>query len=282
MAGTLLHITLAEKALDATEMPESTKAEILSVAQDFRLGAVLVDLPYYGRVMQNGIRTLIGRDLSFDTWGTLLHMRSPAGLMLALLDRADSPSGRGSALGALTHLAVDVVFHSEIHRRLMLAADGTEAFEAIHKRIEDQMDLHVFYDIVGHSGVGTAYARKMLTLIPDNGWVERTRGAVFEVHGCAPPNSNLKSWLTGLATFGLANSAAWLPWVRTLPDNDPDLLKTSIGLAEEAIDLSARYIETGLAYVERRVDRDGFLEKVKDRSMLTDKDAEPPRSPECL
>jgi hypothetical protein len=275
MAGTLLHITLANRLLETGALPDRVVEPLRARIQDYRLGSILVDLPYYEDLWLNGARSLLGYDIRFDAFGTLIHARSPSGLSLALLDRARTPPLRALALGALTHYAVDLVFHEEIHRRERLAADGTQSLDAVHKRIEDDMDLHVHYDMLGHSGIGTPYARQMLSLKPDRSWASTARQALVAVHGEVPGERTLATWLDNLATFGWFNSTRFTPWARTLPADDPELLEVSLGLAERSIELSADFVRSGLAYLDGDLDGAGFLEAVPDRSMIDGGPADP-------
>lgn len=278
MAGTLLHITLANRLLETGELPATVVDALHVRVNDYRLGSVLVDLPYYENLWHNGLRSLMGLDIRFGNFGNLIHVRSPSSLCLALLDRARQPSSRALALGALTHYAVDLVFHEDIHRRELRLADGSENLNAVHKRIEDDMDLHVHYDMLGHPGIGTPYTRQMFALHPDRTWTSTAREALLEVHEDIPRRREWKAWLDSLGMFGWFSSTRHVPWVRTLPADDPELLEASLTLAERSLELSADYVRAGLGYLDGDLDRTGFLEAVPDRSMLDGGPADPPRS----
>ncbi len=278
MAGTLLHITLAQRALDAADLPSRVKTEIRERIHDFRLGAVLVDLPYHDRLWLSGVRLLLGLSLQCSVWGTLLHTRSPTGLAHAILDRAADGPGRALALGFLTHIGVDLVFHTEISRLVMSRADGSKSLDNEHKLIEDQIDLHIHYDILEHPGIGTPYTRRMLNLHPDASWAPSVAAAIAEVHGNAPSSAKLERWQRELAFFGFSSSTSRAPWVKTLPNDDPGLQKTAIRLSAESIRLAADYIEVGVACLNGEIDRDAFLSAIPDRSLLDGGPAAPPRN----
>ena len=162
MAGTLLHIAIADVILSRSQLDRQSELAIKKNRDDFYLGAVLVDLPYYDQLVQSALKSLARLETNYHVWGTLLHVRAPSQLALAFLDRAGTPPKRALAFGFLTHMAVDIVFHREIHRRVMLQADGKRGLDSLHKRIEDQIDLHAFYALLGHSGTGTPYAAKKI------------------------------------------------------------------------------------------------------------------------
>jgi hypothetical protein len=277
VAGTLLHIALAEQALSKAKITGQSRRELTGHLQDFRLGAILADLPYHDRICRSGLRSLMKLDLHYNTWGTLLHMRSPLGLTLALLNRANDSPGRALALGFLTHFSVDVVFHSEISALVNTEADGSRSLDMEHRRIEEQMDLHVHYSLLGHSGMGTPYASRMLWLKPDSSWCGRALSAIAEIHGNAPDIATLKRWKNELAIYGALSSTKKVPWIKTIPKDDPALQKKSLDLAEESIRLAAKHIELGLQYLGGNVTREDFLTAIPDLSMMDGGPSAPPR-----
>lgn len=275
MAGTLLHVTLAMRAADAAPDP-AARAAALCHPYDYALGAVLIDLPYYDRLWRTALVLATRRPLRHHPLGGALHRRSPASLCLALLEAARTEAERAVGLGCLTHLAVDLVFHPEIDRRVRETPGGAADPDGTHKRIENEIDLHCHYDLLGTSGVGTGYARSALALSPASDWTALARRAISGIHGEAPSAEALASWRAELALFGVASSLGATPWTRTLPADDPELLERSIALADEAIARSARYLAAGHSYAEGRIDRAGFFALVADRSALDGGPAEPP------
>ncbi|MCK9461185.1 MAG: zinc dependent phospholipase C family protein [Proteobacteria bacterium] len=273
MAGTLLHVTLATRAAEIAD-DAGARAIARRHPHDYALGAVLVDLPYYDRLARTALRLALGRPLRYHPFGAALHRRSPAGLCLALLETAKSPAERAVALGALTHHAVDLAFHPEIERRVRDSGGGGD-LDGLHKRIEDDIDLHCHYDLLGTSGIGTGYARRALLLEPESDWTGLARAAMLRIHGEAPAAAQLSAWRSRLALFGLASSRPGIPWVRTLPADDPDLLERSIALADEAIATAAAYIACGARVLSGSTDRGGFFAVVKDVSILDGGAAEP-------
>jgi hypothetical protein len=272
MAGTLLHVTLAARAAEIAE-----DAEAGSIARrhphDLALGAVLFDLPYYDRLPRTALRMALGRPLRYHPFGGALHRRSPTGLCLALLDAARTDAERAFAFGALTHHAVDLVFHPEIER--LVRGSGDAERDGGHKRIEDEIDLHCHFDLIGTSGVGTAHARRALAISPESDWTALAGAAIRRIHGAAPPAGALAAWLAQLALYGLASSFPAAPWIRTLPADDPALLERSIGLADAAIATASGYLTGAARYLSGELGREGFLALVPDASLLDGGPAEP-------
>ncbi len=270
MAGTLLHITIATTALDRAEIPAGLRQQI-AATDDFRLGAVLVDLPYFEHLLLNGIRLLLKRDVRFNIWGLRLHLHSPTRLCRELFRRARDLPARAMALGALTHLAVDTLFHEEIERRV--SAIGSPNPNALHKTIEDQVDLHSHRHLLGHPGMGTPYARERLRLAPHPTWTARFSAALLAVYKEAPPAPLLERWLRGLALFGAMHASPRLPWVETVPKEDADLRDTAVALADRAVALSQQYIEIGVAEMESP--RDPPLTEIPERNLVDGGAAKP-------
>jgi hypothetical protein len=267
MAGTLLHVTLAMRAAEAADDPLARSISRRH-PHDYALGAVLVDLPYYDRLLRTALFMALRRPLRHLPFGTALHRRSPAGLCLALLDAARTDAERALGLGALTHHAVDLVFHPEIDRRVREAGGGGHDPDGLHKKIEDEIDLHCHYDLLGTSGLGTEYARRALAVEPESDWTALARTAFLRIHGESPPRETLSAWRVELALFGLASSWPSAPWVKALPADDPDLNERSIALADAAIASAAAHIACGARYLSGRADRDGFFAVVRDLSLI--------------
>lgn len=279
MAGTLLHITLATRALARARIPEKYIKKITTNPSDYRLGAVLVDLPYYCNLAISGLRSLVGLDLHYNTWGTLLHLRAPGDLGLAILETATKDAGVHLGLGYLTHLAVDAVFHREIQSRVHREADGSRSLDSEHKRIEDEMDLHVHYNSLETPGIGTPYARRMLRFTPDPSWAAHASLAISKIHGNTIEPRILEKWLAQLTRYGYFSSRAWVPWIKTLPEDKGELHTTSLALAKESTNLAARYLETGVAFADKEIGRDQFTELIGNQSMIDGGRSLPPRIP---
>lgn len=278
MAGTLLHVALAEKALESAALDEKTRQEIFDRGADFRLGSVIFDLPYFDNLPVAGLRMLLGRPLNFDVWGTLLHLRSPIRFIAHLLE-SSRPGTAVVGLGALTHFAVDAVFHPEIHRRVMTGADGSKDLNSLHKDLEDDIDLHVFDHLLGHTGVGTGYCARKLVMRPSAGWAGGVEEAVFAVHRASPSAGQLMGWLCQVGLYGVLSSSPRAPWVKTSPRLvEVAHREAAVALGEEAVSLAARYLAHGAALVRGRVGREELFGAISDRNLLDGGPAQPPRA----
>ncbi|MCU0661958.1 MAG: zinc dependent phospholipase C family protein [Myxococcota bacterium] len=242
MAGTLLHITLAEKIVQDDRLPDSLRADVASQNCDFLLGCVLFDLPYFENLLGSGLRLLLEQPLILCETGTLLHGRDPVGLLEQLLCRADDPSSRALALGAVTHYSVDLVFHPSIVEMVAARNAPARQRDAVHKSIEDQVDLHVSFDLLGHSGVGTPYVTDKLGLVPHLGWAERFCEAAWKNSGVWMDTMSARRWLRRLHLFALIMRYPQSPFVLCLPSDDPALLATSLELSRHALELGVTHL----------------------------------------
>ncbi|HUT76192.1 MAG TPA: zinc dependent phospholipase C family protein [Polyangia bacterium] len=268
MAGTLLHVTLAERIAASPALGSPARELLAAHPNELALGAVLVDLPYYRRLWLTGLGMALGREPDFGGPGETVHATGTAAFARALIDHATGDAGRALALGHLTHHAVDLVFHAEIERRIRPAVEHGEPRGRAHKRLEDELDLHVHCDLLGHPGIGTAYARRALAPRPFPEWTRQVRAAWRSVHGRAPRTIDLALWLGWLRAFGAASSVGWVPWVRTLARDDSALAATAIALAERAVAEGVTMVGAGFDYATGRIDAAAISEAVPDRSLL--------------
>ena len=79
--------------------------------------------------------------------------------------------------------------------------------------------------------------------------------------------------------FGVLCSTKVAPWITTLPDDNPELLETSIRLANEAVRLAATYLQAGFDFLDGKLTADGFEQIVPNRSLLDGGSAEPRVAP---
>jgi len=265
MAGTLLHISIADRI--AQKLPHNVYELLIEHRDDYHTGAIIPDLPYYDQFFFSAVSTILGRPIKFNTFGTVIHIKSPRNLLFALIDMANSPQKQAFALGALTHFAVDVVFHKEIEKMVIAKADGTSSLDSVHKEIEDQIDLHCHYHLHNHSGVGVSYSRMELNLKPHSDWVKLAEGAFLKTHGVSPSKTKLRRWLNNLKLFGIQASIRQLPWIKVLPKDDPALSRRSIELLDESIDLGAKFLVDAQNYINGQIDLEELKKKIPNLSM---------------
>ena len=274
MAGTLLHITLADAILDGARLSARCERTLKSHLAEYRLGSVLIDLPFYDQLIRNGVRKTLGKPVRFNKAGSAFHLKAPSELLLALLDRADTPAKLAVALGHATHYAVDLIFHKEISEMIQANPDRPDEGH-LHKRIEDQLDLHVSYDLIGLSGMGSGYAAKMFALPVEEGWASLAHGAFDALHPGLVTEKQWTRWLRALRLFGRVSTHPRAPWAGPKLVDDPPLATRALELADSAIHLGRTFLAHADTYLEGNIERAEFLKRIPNRSMADGGEALP-------
>ncbi len=277
MAGTLLHVTLADAALSRGR--DEIASLVTPHIEDYHLGAVAFDLPYFEHLLYRAFQLFVTRELGYGTWGYLFHLRSPSDFCRILLENADSPSAKAYALGALTHLAVDLTYHPFIEARIMMTADGAQDLNRMHKIIEDELDIVAHSKVLGHSAIGTDYAAAMLDLAPSFSYTALFSVAATAIHGVSPSRESFERWRKSLRLFGRLHRSGKFPWVRVKHRGSRALRQAGESLAEQAIERTVQYLEAGMAFLEKSIDGTQFADRVPNRNLINGKEAEGERSP---
>ena len=276
MAGTLLHITLADAALKRVRYLEK---RIAPHVDDYHLGAVVFDLPYYERLWYRAVQLLVTKELGYSTWGQLFHLRDPSRFVRILLQNAHTADRRAFALGVLTHLAVDLIYHPWIESRTMAIADGSSDLNRLHKQIEDDLDRVASMKLLGHTGIGTPYAASRLRIEPTFAYVPFFAIASGRIHGATPSFSQFERWRTSLRRFGRLHQSPRFPWIQLKSSLPHETIDRGEQLAESAIKQTVLYLEAGMAFLEKLIDVKQFADRVPSRNLINGHKAEGARPP---
>ena len=268
MAGTLLHITIADAALERHGARHRRMEAALEHRRNYRLGAVFVDLPYFDRLWLNGLKTVFHRPLSFNEWGTAIHRKSPFSLLVELLDGASSPEEEAFALGAMTHHAVDLAFHPRIVREVREETDDDNLYDSTHKRIEDAYDVESHYHLLGHSGIGRPYTGRAMAIPVRQRWTRLATRAVSAIHGGSPTAARWGRWLNNLRMFALASVTPLPPWVHSSRQGPGPIRDAAISLTKRSLDECGAYLLAGCRYLEGEIGPDRLAEIIPDLSLL--------------
>lgn len=235
MADSLLHITLANKIANHSQLPNALAQQIEDLNDDYRMGSILFDLPYYDQLLLTGIHTLQKKPMSYHAFGQTIHELNGASICISLLKNATSPPQFALVYGALTHFAVDIVFHKEIETQIA-------TLNKSHDELEREIGLHCHYDILGHSGVGTPYAQSTTFLFPEHQWSRFVSQTFSALHPSCPKEATFVKWQRSFRAFGLLYSRPFFPWLKTLPPDNPKLTQRSLELVEESIDTALPFL----------------------------------------
>jgi hypothetical protein len=305
MATEGVHLTALDMSVfgGTGDAPRPTAGELVSLVTRHRslarLGAVLVDLPYFESLPRSVLRYL-ARGLApvESPWGDRLHAASPQRLLEALLarvadGRADEARGGPGrerllalALGFASHLAVDVVTHPVVNRlaRARAAALASHPWRATtereqHAHVEKWQALLLHEHDLGARVLGTPRMRAHLDVplraaFRDDRLVRTLRAALAEAYGDAPTRAELRAWATGYAQYaallGMPVARLYAPErereeARALFFEAPgvDYLDTF----RRACALSTRYVETAFAHCRGDLDLDTLRATVPHQSI---------------
>jgi hypothetical protein len=164
-------------------------------------------------------------------------------------------------------MSIDLVFHPEIERRVASIPGGTTKPDNEHKRIEDQLEIEGHLQLLGHPGMGTPYARRMLRLKPSARWSRRVKTAIQKNLGESPSLLRILRWREELALFGLFVSTDKAPWVSSWKE-DTELGELSKKLTAKSLALTEEYLELGCAYLDGGIRWSELRQKIPDRNLL--------------
>ena len=265
MADTLLHITIAHEIATHPGLAAPVAQLIQRYPDAWAMGSVLVDLPYYDTLLRSGLQTLRSRPAVYHPFGQTLHHSQCRRLCIELVKAAATDEMRVLAYGALTHFAVDIVFHAEIERRI-------QHTDISHDTLERQIGILCHQYLLGHSGVGTPYTITSTFLFPDPDWPTFVNNVLSGIYNGAPGVSVLRKWQRSLRAFGLLYSQPWFPWLSTRAPDDSMLRRTATALCAQAIENAIEYVNAAFNYRSGNLHIDAFRQCLPLRRMT---DGEP-------
>jgi len=246
VADTLLHLALARHLLDDPRLHPALRTLLRRCDDAYRLGSVLIDLPYYHGLGANALRTLQRQPVQYHPLGNRLHDGGAHARHLHATARAQTDAERALVLGMWTHYAADAVFHAFVERRLAeLQAQG---IRETHRNLEGALGLHCQWAHFGHSGEGHPSTAHLMRIPLPRGvrrFAESTLngatsdGASDDSRSPQPPA--IDDWLGALYLYGVLHSRRF-PWVRWLPEDDPALLESALSLFDRVTTDALRYM----------------------------------------
>ncbi len=230
-----------------------------------RLGAILVDFPYFDRFPMRTLYFAMKRPFPSSSWGDRLHQEAPARVGLELLRCARAvegfarPAALAMALGYLSHAAVDTAIHPLVNRlaRVRAKKNGTaplvehmdvEKFQSVlfHEKRMGR-DLMGSPEIRGFIELDTALFLRALHPIVDQ--------AFLNVFGANPSATTWRSWMRGYRQYSWVLGSP----IGRLPAPDTDKAREKPALYDEvdfesefkvAVVRSRAYVTAGMLFVE--------------------------------
>jgi hypothetical protein len=154
-----IHLTALREAMAAPGLGASARRRIVRDEDAARLGALLVDLPYFDHYAAEVARYLAGVAARPSPWGALLHEGGAVALLRALLDLAridPDPRIGAIALGLASHVAIDRALHPLVNALARAHPHGDHG--SSHREVEKFQSIcfHEAYlgrDLMGDPGI---------------------------------------------------------------------------------------------------------------------------------
>ncbi len=261
MADTLLHLTLAHRIAEHPELTAPVQNLIQLHPDAYFLGSALFDLPYYDTLLLSGWQILFGLPSVYHPFGQAIHNGQCRKLCVELVDGAQSGEHLAMAYGALTHFAVDIVFHAEIERRIQNTTIS-------HDTLERQMGILAHQELLGHGGVGTAYTARVTWLFPHQDWCRFTSAVFSGLYPGAPADVTLARWQRSFRAFGYLYSKPWFPWLNTRAPQNPQLKQATLQLTARAMESAIQYLNAAGRYRAREISLREFTQALPNRRMI--------------
>lgn len=160
-----IHLTALREALAAPRLAAGVRRRALRHEDAARLGALLVDLPYFDRYAQEVVRYALRIPARPSPWGARLH----EGGAIALLDgvlrvarRRRDPVAGAVALGLASHLAIDRALHPLVNALARLHPHGDHG--SSHREVEKFQSICFHEEYLGQDLMGRRGIARYLTL----------------------------------------------------------------------------------------------------------------------
>ncbi len=216
MAAEAIHLTALSDAREDPALPADLRAFLRAPEawQAARLGALIVDFPYFERFPLKALRFGLGLPQPRSHWGDLFHQRCPVAVGRALLDAARGLDERrrrrivALALGYFSHLAVDTATHPLVNRiaRARRARDGGDELSH-HQDVEKYQSVLFHQERHGYDFLGTPAVVRYVSvgtswLRGDAACFQAWQGALRTALGEAPRRATLNGWARGYRQYG--------------------------------------------------------------------------------
>ena len=177
-----IHLTALREAMSSPKLAPSVRKRFVRQEDAARLGAILVDLPYFHRFTGEVLRYVVGMPAKPSPWGAALHDGGAVDLLSALLDiaRREKDEVVGAiALGLASHCAIDRALHPLINALARLHEEGKN-HDASHREVEKFQSICFHEQYMGRDMMGTPEITSYLTIRLADGIPDRTARLVLE------------------------------------------------------------------------------------------------------
>jgi hypothetical protein len=199
-----IHLTALREALGAPALEPAARRLLVRRDDAARLGALLVDLPYFHRFAGEVIRYLAGIPARPSPWGAALHEGGAVALLSALIgvarrDRDDTLAAM--SLGLASHIAMDRALHPLVNSLARQHKVGRN-HDASHREVEKFQSICFHQEYMGRDLMGTPaitgyLAIQHVRVLAEPTLSRQLREAWAEALGSAPTAAELAGYGRG-------------------------------------------------------------------------------------
>ncbi len=199
-----IHLTSLREAAAGVELSPAARSRLVRHDDAGRLGALLVDLPYFDRFAGEVARYVLGRPPRPSPWGARLHQGGAIDLLGSLLaiarESRDGATG-AMALGLASHLAIDRSLHPLINALARRHRGGID-HDASHREVEKFQSICFHEEYLGRDMMGTPGIRHLLSIhraarLDEPELARPVLAAFSRAFGSAPSAAELARWGRG-------------------------------------------------------------------------------------
>lgn len=213
MAADASHLLFVEQLPDDPRLQADLRTLLRAHWRWVRVGAVLVDLPYFDGFVRRALDDLRGLPDRTSFWGDRFHRDGAEHLVGAILRRAlrlpDPEPLVALAIGLHSHVLLDVATHPDINRAAaeIVARDGGRP-EAAHRAVENVQAELWHRSLRGHRLFGDPRAFGLLAVRAEglaHGRIgANLADAITEVFGWNPGRLDWHRWNWGMLEYAFA------------------------------------------------------------------------------
>ncbi|MBA3393900.1 MAG: zinc dependent phospholipase C family protein [Deltaproteobacteria bacterium] len=201
-----IHLTALREAASSARLDAHVRQRLHRHADAARLGAILVDLPYFHRFTGEVLRYVAGIPARPSHWGAALHDGGAVALLGALIDgarREHDDTLAAIALGLASHCAIDRSLHPLINALAREHRAGKN-HDASHREVEKFQSICFHESYMGRDMMGTSEITSYLAIRLTEELPERVVVLVLEAWrralGTAPEPAEFAGYARGYRT----------------------------------------------------------------------------------
>jgi hypothetical protein len=201
-----IHLTALCEAMASPQLSTAARRRLVQHDDAARLGAILVDLPYFHRFTGEVVRYVLGVPAKPSPWGAALHDGGAIDLLAALIEiarRERDSTIAALALGLASHCAIDRALHPLINALARVHREGKN-HDASHREVEKFQSICFHEQYMGRDMMGTPEITSYLAIRLAEGLPDRVSVLVLEAWrralGSAPEAAELGGYLRGYRT----------------------------------------------------------------------------------